>query len=81
MGFNSGFKGLIFFYYFYVYIFGILINIIVKTILRVSSVRFKIFTAASIFRVTEFISGFGNHLIQSRKEGGIMFLRNGITSM
>jgi len=47
----------------------------------VSGVRFKVFTVTSIFRVTEFSSGVGNHLTQSREEGGTMFLRNGITSM
>jgi hypothetical protein len=53
----------------------------VRTILQVFSVRFKVFTAASIFRVTEFSSGAGNHLNQIREEGGKIFLRNGITSM
>jgi hypothetical protein len=56
-------------------------NINLATILVVSSVRFKVFTAASIFKVTEFSSGVGNHLIQSREERGIIFLQNGITSM
>jgi hypothetical protein len=40
----------------------------VRTIIQVSGVRFKLFTAASIFTVTEFGSGFGNHLTQSREE-------------
>jgi hypothetical protein len=62
-------------------IFGTLININVITFLRVSSVRFEVFTAASNFRATEFSSGVGNLLTQSREEGGVMFLRNGVTSM
>jgi hypothetical protein len=53
----------------------------VNTILKVCSVLFKVFTAASTFRVTEFSSGVGNYFTQSREEGVTMFLRNGITSM
>ena len=52
-----------------------------RTTLQGSSVRFKVFTVASNFKVAEFSSGVGNHLTESREEGGTIFLRNGKTSM